>query len=197
MAPALRTAADLCALIVADPWRLGVLRTVRSLGLPDWAIGAGFVRNPVWDALHGRSQPTPLPDVDVLFFDPVDISRDRETELESRLGGLMAEVPWSVKNQARMHLRIDDKPYRDTTDAIRHWLETSTALAIRLTASGKPELLAPFDTDDLLTMIARPTPSGERKPEQYGERIISKRFPERWPQAQVIWPKGRLQKESN
>ena len=33
--------------ILSDPWRMAVLRAVRALALPDWAVGAGFVRNAV------------------------------------------------------------------------------------------------------------------------------------------------------
>lgn len=36
-----------------DNERMTVLRTVRRLGLNDWCLGAGFVRNLVWDRLHG------------------------------------------------------------------------------------------------------------------------------------------------
>ena len=45
------------------------LKAVESLSLPDCWIGAGFVRNTVWDALH--SHPITgalLGDVDVVYF---------------------------------------------------------------------------------------------------------------------------------
>src|SRR4030095_16451522 len=65
----LRTAADIAVFIVAEPWRRAVLDAVRRQRLPDWAVGAGFIRSAVWDALHGYTKTTPLSDVDVLFFD--------------------------------------------------------------------------------------------------------------------------------
>ncbi|WP_404943225.1 nucleotidyltransferase family protein, partial [Pseudomonas sp. DP16D-T1] len=43
------------AIISDDPIRRRMLEIVRSLNLPDCWIGAGFVRNAVWDHLHGRS----------------------------------------------------------------------------------------------------------------------------------------------
>jgi hypothetical protein len=49
----LRTADDIAAFIIADPRRRAILDAVRRQRLPDWAVGAGFIRSAVWDALHG------------------------------------------------------------------------------------------------------------------------------------------------
>src|SRR5215470_8208473 len=113
----LRTAADVAAFIVADPWRRAVLEAVRRQRLPDWAVGAGFIRSAVWDTLHGHAEPTPLADVDVLFFDAADVSRESETSIEAALAEALPNIPRSAKNQARMHLRNGDAPYADTADA--------------------------------------------------------------------------------
>ena len=40
-------------LLAADGQAMAILRTARDLGLNDWAIGAGFARNRVWDWLSG------------------------------------------------------------------------------------------------------------------------------------------------
>lgn len=45
-----------------------LLIIVADLKLPDGLIAAGFVRNLVWDHLHGKNA-TPLNDVDVIFYD--------------------------------------------------------------------------------------------------------------------------------
>ena len=100
--------ARVLGLIAADPWRLECLAAVRELGLADCWIGAGFVRSLVWDHLHGHDRRTAIDDVDVLYFDARDLSREAEAAIEQRLGAVMAGVPWSVKNQARMHLRNGD-----------------------------------------------------------------------------------------
>jgi hypothetical protein len=44
------------------------LRALRALDLPQGYIGAGFVRNAIWDELHARATPTPLNDIDVIYF---------------------------------------------------------------------------------------------------------------------------------
>jgi hypothetical protein len=39
----------------SHPGFMAQLRAVRSLGLASWCIGAGAVRNLVWDALHRKT----------------------------------------------------------------------------------------------------------------------------------------------
>ncbi|MBF4328231.1 nitrate reductase, partial [Vibrio anguillarum] len=56
-------------LIKEDPIRVEALYHVSQLGLPQCYIAAGFVRNLVWDSLHDFNEPTPLNDVDVIYFE--------------------------------------------------------------------------------------------------------------------------------
>jgi hypothetical protein len=175
----------LCDLVAGDAWRMQVLRAVRALALPDWAIGAGFVRSRVWDWLCGDARATVPSDIDVLYYDAADLDPTRETVLEARLRDTLP-APWSVTNQARMHIDNGDAPYASTEDALRHWLETPTAVAVRLSADDHLELLAPWGLDDLFTMTVRPTPSGHSKLGIYRRRIAAKRWPETWPGVRVI-----------
>ena len=62
--------AQVLEIVAAAPWRRSALAAVATLRLPDLWIGAGFLRAPVWDALHGHERPTPLADVDVIYHDP-------------------------------------------------------------------------------------------------------------------------------
>lgn len=176
---------DFGALFLHHPWRRAVLESVRALGLPDWAIGAGFVRNAVWDNLHGYAEATALDDVDVLYFDPADLSKVAERALEARLAAAMPSVPWSVRNQARMHLRNGDAPYKDTEDAMRFWLETATCVAVRLAADGSLAVIAPYGLDDLLGLRSGPTLRGNERYPAYQERMRAKNWPGRWPRVQV------------
>ncbi len=57
-----------------------------------------------------------------------------------------------------MHLRNGDAPYGSSAEALAHWLETPTAVALRLNQGGGLELLAPLGTGDLLGLVVRPTP---------------------------------------
>ena len=171
-------------LIAGDPWRMQVLRAVRALDLPDWAIGAGFVRSRVWDWLSGDASTTVPTDIDVLYYDTADLSPARETEFERRLNEALPG-PWSVTNQARMHVDNDEPPYASTEDALRHWLETPTAVAVRLSPDDRIDVLAPWGLEDLFTMTVRPTPSGRAKPDIYRRRIAEKKWERLWPGVRV------------
>src|SRR5438093_1509680 len=103
--------ARLRALIAADPQRMRVLGLVRDLDLPDCWVGAGLVRNCVWDHLHARAV-SPLPDdIDVIWYDAHAPTLDRDRALEAALHARDGTLQWSVKNQARMHGRNADLPY--------------------------------------------------------------------------------------
>ena len=54
--------------LVNDSQRMQALHIAGSCNLPDWCLAAGFVRNLVWDQLHGYPQPTPLNDFDFIYF---------------------------------------------------------------------------------------------------------------------------------
>jgi len=176
------------AWLAADSWRMGCLEAVAGLALADGCIGAGFLRNLVWDRLHGFAVPTPLADVDVVFFEP-GAGPERECGIEAALRARLPGVPWSARNQARMHQRNGDRPYRDTADALAHWLETPTAVAARLdAASGAVEILAPFGLADLFALAVRPTPHARSRPDRlaaYRARMAEKDWPATWPGIRV------------
>ncbi|MFA5123257.1 nucleotidyltransferase family protein [Zavarzinia sp.] len=154
----LRHAAALAALVAADPQRRQVLAQVRRLGLPQAWVAAGFVRNLVWDHLHGRPRAL-TGDVDVIWFDPARADPAEDRAAEVLLAEVSAGVAWSVKNQARMHVRNGDQPYASALDAMRHWPETATAVAVRLTGDGRIAVAAPFGLDDLFALRLVPTPA--------------------------------------
>jgi hypothetical protein len=121
----------------------------------------------------------------VIFFDASDVRRERDAHIEGDLAAAYPDVPWSVRNQARMHARNGDAPYADTADALRHWPERCTAIAARAAANGV-ELLAPFGVGDLVALIVRPTPAFARKMNIYLERLGEKNWQARWPDLKVM-----------
>lgn len=175
--------------IIADStWHMDILRAVRNLGLTDCMVGAGFVRNAVWDHLHGFKRLTPLVDIDVVYFDPHRPDLERDDDWEQRLKTVIPNENWSVRNQARMHHRNGDAPYSSTEDAIRHWLETPTCIAVWLDDRDRVSVIAPHGVDDLLDLRVRPTPSGIRKPDQYRNRIDGKNWVSNWPRLIIEYP---------
>lgn len=176
---------DIFRLILADGWMMGILEAVRMLRLPDWWIGAGFVRSKVWDHLTRHTKRTPLSDIDVIYFDLSDTSEERDRELEEALGEMLPGEPWSVKNQARMHGVNDDLPYLSSVDALAHWPETATAVAVRLENDGSFRFAAPHGLNDLLHLRVRPTPWYRTRKDRYEERIAKKDWLSKWPELDI------------
>ena len=174
--------AILTTLLLADPVRMQALLAVQTLALHDGWIGAGFVREAVWDHLHGFSPRPVAGDVDVVFFDKNHCSPDDDRHLEERLQQLTSAFNWSVKNQARMHHHNGNPPYRSTEHALCFWPETATAIAVRIGTSGLIEIIAPYGLSDLFELRLRPTPPFEReKIAIFRQRVVTKRWMERYP----------------
>ncbi|WP_114498238.1 nucleotidyltransferase family protein [Fontibacillus phaseoli] len=161
------------------------LKAVASLGLPQGCIAAGYFRNFVWDVMHGYADRTPLHDVDVLYFDPECLDEGMEKKLDARLKGLIPNRDWSVKNQARMHLKNGEPPYRSVEDAMLYWPETATAVGARLNEVGDIDIVAPFDLDDLLGLLVRQSPYFLDR-SIFEHRIREKEWLRIWPQLTVV-----------
>ena len=168
-------------IIAQDPVAMKQLRAARTLGLPDWCIAAGFVRNRVWDHFHGVVPPRAPADIDLIYYDANDLSKESEQAYEAALDRLLPGLPWQVRNQARMHIWKNLPQHRDTADSMIYWLESVTNIGVRLEADDSLSVIAPLGTDDLLNLRCRPTPFGRTKRHEYDERIASKRWRELWP----------------
>ncbi|MEH3036896.1 MAG: nucleotidyltransferase family protein [Sphingomonas adhaesiva] len=159
---------------------------MRALALPDAWIGAGFVRDAVWDALHGRAGAPPAGDVDVVWHDPVRCDAATDRQLEGVLRDGLPAYDWSVKNQARMHERNGDARYRDVAEAMRAWPETATAVAVRLNGDDRIEINAPYGLDDLFALVLRPTAGFvTAKRGVFDARVAGKAWLTRYPRLRV------------
>ena len=176
---------------------MAALCAVRSLNLPDCWIGAGFARDAAWDHLHGRPPAAPYGDLDVIWFDRDDAAPETDAALETCLRAAMPELDWSVKNQARMHTRNGDRPYRSAADAMCFWPETATAVAVRISAAGEIEINAPFGLEDLFHLRLVPTQCfAVQKRAIFEHRISSKLWMTRYPRLRIVEHPGSLRKAS-
>ncbi len=170
-------------LLRSDPFRMIVLEQVRCLALPDCWVTAGFIRNMVWDSLHGYIN-SPLNDVDVIFHAAVDNERLLEQSATERLQAMDPSVNWEVRNQAFMHLRNADKPYRSSEHAMSFWPEKETAIGARMNADGNLVVLAPFGTTSLLAGLITHNPKRDAK--TFNRRVQSKGWLLKWPRLAVV-----------
>ena len=165
---------------------MSLLAAVKTLDASDCWLAAGAIRNPIWAKLHGiEFTPETENDVDVIYFDRSNLSRAPEKTYEARLTTLVPSVRWEVRNQARMHMRNGNKPYKDCADALEHWAETPTAIGARI-GDERVELLAPYGVDDLLNLTVRQTPKFRHKREIYERRIQDKGWRQTWPLLDII-----------
>jgi hypothetical protein len=175
----------------ANRWFMDLLRVVRDVDPADWVVGAGVIRNVVWDRLHDFRQPTPVRDVDVAYFDRSDLSRERDEALAAELRERRPDVPWEVTNQAGVHLWYEAKfgypipPAQSIEDAVGMWPETATSVAVRLLPDDSFYVVAPCGLEDLLGLTLRRN-TRQVSHEFFRQRLRDKRVPGIWPRVTVV-----------
>jgi hypothetical protein len=140
-----------------------ILRRFDEIGLTDGWLVAGCVAQTVWNVAFEQDVATGIKDADIVYFDPSDLSAERETRHEQRLRSKFSHLPLKldVKNEARVHLWYEARfgypivPYSSCADAIASFPTTATAVGVRLN-NGEFECCAPFGLDDLFGLIVRP-----------------------------------------
>lgn len=167
------------------------LVAARTLNLPSWCIGAGAVRNLVWDSLHGYQTPSLLPDIDVAHFNATDLSTERDAEIQCRLNDLDPFVPWEVTNQAAVHVWFESTfghpvaPLESLQDAVASWPEFATSVGVSLRDDDSIDVIAPYGLDDLFAMIVRRNPA-RVSIDTYRKRVAQKQYQKRWPHVCVV-----------
>jgi len=178
-------------IVRASPWLLETLETIRSLGLPDWYLAAGAIRNTVWDALHDSISLRPQSDLDVIYFDPADAPNEAEDILRATL----PEYIWEVTNQATVHrwqsmaTGRDIAAYPSIAASMASWPETATAVGVRVNHRGAMEFVAPHGLGDLFALTLRPSPAAS-DPRAYTSRLSKKSWKLRWPRLIVVQADG-------
>lgn len=171
---------QLIDIINRDKYIFSVLEAVEALNLNDAWVAAGILRNKVWDVLHNIH--TPINDIDVIYFDSTDTSWETEKELEQKLETLIPNQPWSVKNQARMHLKNGFDPFQSSFDGVAHFTEIPTAIAAKK-CNNEMIIMAPYGLEDLFRKKVKPTPYYQKNSQLhsiYIERMQEKKWNEIW-----------------
>jgi uncharacterized protein len=182
---------QLISIIRNTPWFIEVLAAVRDLKLSSWCVGAGVIRNIVWDHLHHVEQPSHLSDVDVAYFDRSDITLERDQRLQKQLSAQLLGVPWEVTNQAGVHTWFESlfghpvSPLESLEEAVSTWPETATSIGVTLNIDDSIRVIAPLGLNDLFSCIVRRNPA-RVSIETYRRRIAEKQYTLRWPLVTVV-----------
>jgi uncharacterized protein len=184
--------AQLIGLLRREPWMVRALEAVAVSGLPDAWIGAGVIRDLVWGHRYGSFDPTAVKDVDVAYFDPGDLTMERDLAAQDALGKL-ADLPWEATNQAAVHTWYQQyfggppvEQFGSVHDAIATWPETATCVAVRQVAAGI-QVCAPYGLADLLDGVWRVNPA-RVTPAVSMARLARQRVRARWPGVTVVLP---------
>ncbi len=162
-----------------------LLRRFDEIHLRDGWLAAGAIAQTVWNLSGGYPAERGIKDVDIVYYDPADLSAETEAAQESRIRALFAHLPvkLDVKNEARVHLWYEKvfgypiEPYISAENAIASFPTTATAIGVRWSANGL-ECCAPYGLDDLFGLVVRPNKI-QIKREIYEAKIA------RW---QPLWP---------
>jgi hypothetical protein len=177
---------DIIKMVKADEWMMSVLAKANELDLPDWVVGAGFLRNKVWDYLHGIKRViVDTNDIDLVYFDNKVIDEEKDKRLSKSMKGVLG-LDWEIVNQAYTHKWHDrDVPYTSTSEGLSEWVETATCVGVTL-VDGELKIIAPHGIDDLVNLIVRPTPYRRKDLDTFYERIETKKWLEKWPKLKII-----------
>lgn len=184
-------AGRLAAALRRSPLLMEALRVAREVDAPDWLISAGAIRDTVWDLVHERP-PTATPrDIDVGFFDPSDLTRERDEAVEAALRARAPDLPWEAKNQAAVHLwypgtfGIEVPPFQCSADAVATFPETASCVGARLLPDDDMLVVGPHGLGDLFACVCRHNPT--RVPRGvYERRVAEKRWVDRWPRLRIV-----------
>jgi hypothetical protein len=161
-----------------------------KLELPDCWLVAGSLAQTVWNRVFRLPPAYGISDVDIVYFEPHDLSEATEARHVARIREEFSYLPvWiDVKNEARVHLWYAGKrgyaiaPYTSTVDAITTFPTTATAIGLQKSPNGL-RVDAPYGVDDLLSAVVRPNKKQITR-EIYEAKIS--RWIKMWPNLTII-----------
>ncbi len=181
---------ELQTIVSESPLLSSVLSNWDEIALPDSWLVAGAIAQTVWNHVFGFPPAYGIQDVDIVYFDPDDLSEDSEAEHSARIRAAFSGLPvWiDVKNQARVHSWYEAKfgysinPYISTAEAITTFPTTAAAVGLR-PGHVNLELCTPYGLSDLLSAVVRPNKKQITR-EIYEKKID--RWIKLWPELAIV-----------
>ena len=186
----IKTEQDIIQLIQNDPVDDGFIEMAKSLGLPDWWICAGFVRSKIWDVLHGFEVRMATPDIDVIYYDSLNIDEAAKI-YKTRIEESGRYYPL-VSKKSNQHAYCEwNSTLSSSVDAISKFPETATALGVKLDERNNVILTAPCGIEDVLSLQVKPTPHFLETKDEYictTNRVNQKNWQSKWPNITITYP---------
>jgi hypothetical protein len=161
-----------------------------ELALPNCWLVAGAVVQSYWNHVHGFQPQHGINDIDLIYFDPDDLTEEKESQHAARINNRYQDlgIRFDVKNEARVHLWYEERfgypinAYTSAEAAMETFPTTAGAIGVRA-AGNKLEAFAPFGFDDLVNLVVRPN---KRQITQaiYAEKVA--RWEPHWPRVKFV-----------
>lgn len=171
--------------ICQSPVLAPVIDNWGQIALPECWLVAGALAQTVWNHSFCYQPTHGIADVDIVYFDPDDLSERAEMKAAAEIRAMFSDLPvWiDVKNQARVHLwyasrfGYDIDAYESVSDAIATFPTTATSVGIR-PIEGRWQCDAPFGLADMMSGTIRPNKT-------QASRDVYDQKSERW---KALWP---------
>lgn len=159
-----------------------ILDYITELNLPNFYIAAGAIFQTVWNYYDNNPLNFGIKDVDIIYYDSENISKESEKVLEDKiinyLNKLGLNYDIDVHNEARMHLwkkenenkNIDQ--YKNSEDAIDKWIATVHAIGITK-ENNDIKVYAPYGLSDIFSKTIRPIKHEANSKELYNKKVAS------------------------
>ena len=156
---------------------IDIIKYLKKIDLPNFYIAAGCVFQTIWNYLDNKSLNDKFKDIDIVYYDCNDLSKDSEQAIEDMISKHFQNMHYKfdVHNEARMHLWKEEhegikiEPYKSSEDAISRWLATIHAIGITL-KNNKIKVYAPYGFSDIYGRIIRPIKHDGNNQEKYDKK---------------------------
>lgn len=164
-----------------------ILDYIYNLRLPNFYIAAGSIFQTIWNYYDNKPLNYGIKDIDIIYYDSNNLSKDDETELENKIINHFKEIninyEFDIHNEARMHLWKKENEnkninqYESSEDAIDQWIATVHSVGITK-ENNEIKVYAPYGLSDIFSRTIRPIKHKANSKELYEKKANSwsKRF---------------------
>jgi hypothetical protein len=140
-----------CDIVLSNPKTVSLLERLESLGLEEWALSGGAIRNEIWNNLHSYKPGECIRDYDITYLGTASMFTVHE-ELPVEWTSIDEVHEWYLK-----HRNVTVRPFTDLEDVCAFWPEICSCICL-YSVKGDFKVIAPHGLEDLFELICRPNP---------------------------------------